>query len=188
VCSLGAWGLDVERVRALLRGHECLDLKDLQGWESLWSQAIVCSHRFACSRKNGSPESSLESHPADLLRAGAAFPHSCGDAPGRSGGDLGVSTAFPQSVWRQIWSSNAQERVNGEIRRRSNIVSIFPNREAIIRLTGAVLAQCNDEWMVARRYMSVDALQKAQAAAHEGGSEEQELEQPAPTPVRQLAA
>jgi putative transposase len=73
--------------------------------------------------------------------------------------DVLAHMSFPKEHWQQIHSTNPLERLNGEIKRRTDVVAIFPNEAAIVRLVGAMLLEQNDEWAVQRRYMSLETLE-----------------------------
>jgi putative transposase len=88
--------------------------------------------------------------------------------------DVLAYLAFPREHWRQIWSTNPLERLNREVKRRTDVVGIFPTTGAVIRLVGALLKEQHDEWQVSRRYLSAESLERVIV--------------PAPPPAPALAA
>jgi hypothetical protein len=114
----------------------------------------------------GWPKKHAGGRKAQLARTHTGRPHRsvkrCRRPP-RSGPAerAGVHRLPPKEIWRQIWSNNPQERLNREIRRRTDVVGIFPDRGSLIRLVGAVLAEQNDEWIEGRRYLGLDVLARS---------------------------
>ncbi len=74
--------------------------------------------------------------------------------------DILAYMAFPKSHWRRIYSTNPLERLNKEVKRRTNVVGVFPDRASVIRLVGALLMEVNDEWQIGRRYFSQASMKE----------------------------
>jgi putative transposase len=98
--------------------------------------------------------------------------------------DMLAFTAYPKDLWRQMWSNNTNERLNREIRRRTDVVGIFPDRGAIIRLVGAVLAEQHDEWAEGRRYLGLDILAKSRLTKIITDTEKARLRHQPPSPLK----
>ena len=74
--------------------------------------------------------------------------------------DVLVYMTFPPEHWTRIYSTNPLERVNREVKRRTNVVGIFPDADAVLRLVGSVLIEVHEEWQVGRRYFSQGSMRK----------------------------
>ena len=113
---------------------------------------VAAAVRSICEQPSGVEVRAQHARVVDQLTP--RFPHPAEMLTGARD-EILASMEFPTAHWRQIWSNNPQERVDREMRRRTDVVGSFPNRPATIRLIGLVLAEQNDEWMVSRRYMTM---------------------------------
>ncbi len=118
-----------------------------------------------CRRPTSPPSPSVAIPPASQAEPLATPPKLATIMDGAEAEVLTFMT-FPKDHRAKIHNTNPLERLNGEIKRRTNVVGIFPNEAAITRLVGAILLEQNDEWAVQRRYMTLETLNSVSHNAH----------------------
>ena len=137
-------------------------MRNLLAWVPKSAQALVAALVAATVRTIGE-QTDRAAAQAQLRQVvathGARFPQAV-ELLETAEAEIFTFYDFPPEHRRQIASTNPLERLNKELKRRSAVVGIFPNREAVIRLLGAVLAEQNDEWLVGRHYFSETSMRK----------------------------
>jgi putative transposase len=146
-----------ETTSALDRGHRVHFLRNLLAQVPKGSAEMVAA---AIRTIFAQPDAVHVHHQLDVIAGmlGRQFPK-LEVMPHEAATEVLAFTSFPSSHWKKIWSTNPLERLNKEIKRRTDVVGVFPNPEALLRLAGAVLVEAHDEWQVNdRRYLSEGSM------------------------------
>ena len=133
--------------------------------------AVSAAIRTAFAQPDQKTASTQWRQVADSLRHRFSKAAACMDAAEE---DVLAFMALPKEHWSKIASTNCLERLNKEIKRRANVVGIFPNNAAVIRLVGAILLEQNDDWQISRRYLSKESLAQIYATSNDNAVTYQE--------------